>query len=439
MPDPTQIETAVTALIRRFLVTAPYDAAARLETMPVEQTAAILGEMSSDRCGPVWEALSPPLAADILSAPPRDRAGAVLDTIDPGRAASALALLDTPRRTELLALLSPTLRRDIEDLTTYPDDSAGSLMDVRVGVFRGDMPVADAQRALKRARGTSDFHQLPIADAERRLTALVDLKALALAEPDQRLDSIAHGVTAVVGPLDERDEIVEKLESFRIEELPVVDADGRLLGVIRHSSLIDALKESASIDIQTMVGVDKDERATSTSWFSVRKRMPWLQINLLTAFLAAGVVALFETTIARFTVLAVLLPVVAGQSGNAGGQTLAVTIRGLALREIRIGDWMKIVCKEATAGLWNGVGVAATCGLAVYVWSGQIGLAFILVPSMIVAMVLACMAGALVPVCLVRMRQDPAVASTIILTTITDVTGFLAFLGIATLLSGMLN
>lgn len=439
MPDPTQIDTAITALLRRFLVTAPHAAATRLATVPAAQAAAILDEMPPDVCGPVWEALSPSLAADVLSTLPRERAGSVLEAIDPGRAAAALSLLDTAPRTELLISVSPALRREIEDLATYPDDSAGSLMDVRVGVFRGDMLVADAQQALKRAQATSDLHQLPITDAERRLTALVDLKALALADPDQRLDSVAHSVPVVVGPLDERDEIVEKLETFRLEELPVVDADGRLLGILRHSSLIDALKEIASIDIQTMVGVDKDERATSTSWFSVRKRMPWLQINLLTAFLAAGVVALFETTIARFTVLAVLLPVVAGQSGNAGGQTLAVTIRGLALREIRMGDWMKIVRKEANVGLWNGVGVAATCGLAVYVWSGQIGLAFILVPSMIIAMVLACMAGALVPVCLARMRQDPAVASTIILTTITDVTGFLAFLGIATLLSGMLN
>ena len=165
------------------------------------------------------------------------------------------------------------------------------------------------------------------------------------------------------------------------------------------------------------MGVSKEERATSSSWFAIRKRMPWLQINLLTAFLAAAVVGLFEQTISKVTALAILLPVVAGQSGNAGSQALAVTMRGLALREIRVGQWPRVMFKEINAGFWNGVAIAITCGVAVYVWSGQIGLVIVIASSMIIAMVMAGIAGALVPITMKRLGQDPAVASSIVLTT----------------------
>ena len=218
-----------------------------------------------------------------------------------------------------------------------------------------------------------------------------------------------------------------------------LDSEGVLLGIIRYGELLSALQETASLDAQTMVGVSKEERATSSSWFAIRKRMPWLQVNLLTAFLAAAVVGVFEETIATVTALAVLLPVVAGQSGNAGSQALAVTMRGLALREIRVGQWMRVLIKEVNTGFWNGVSTAVTCGIAVYFWSGQIALVLVITTSMIIAMVMAGMAGALVPIGLKRLGQDPAVASSIILTTVTDIAGFLSFLGIATLLMGMLK
>jgi magnesium transporter len=172
--------------------------------------------------------------------------------------------------------------------------------------------------------------------------------------------------------------------------------------------------------------------------FAVRKRLPWMQINLLTAFLAAFVVGLFEGTIAKFTALAVLLPVVAGQSGNAGAQALAVTMRGLVLREISLRHWPLMIGKEAAIGLANGLAVAATTAVGVWFWSGSVGLVIIISSAMVISMVIAGIAGALVPIMLRRFGQDPAQSSSIVLTTITDVAGFFSFLGIATLLSGML-
>ena len=200
-----------------------------------------------------------------------------------------------------------------------------------------------------------------------------------------------------------------------------------------------AMQEDMSATIQMMSGASPDERALSSPWFAVRKRLPWLQINLLTAFLAAAVVGLFESTIARYTALAVLLPVVAGQSGNSGAQALAVTMRGLLLREITPRQWLGVTLKEASVGLMNGVAIALTCGIGVYLWSRSAGLVLVISASMVIAMIVAWLAGAILPIVLRRLGQDPAQSSSIILTTVTDVAGFFSFLGIATLLSGMLD
>jgi magnesium transporter len=172
--------------------------------------------------------------------------------------------------------------------------------------------------------------------------------------------------------------------------------------------------------------------------FAVRKRLPWLQINLLTAFLAAAVVGIFENTIAQFTALAVLLPVVAGQSGNTGAQALAVTIRGLALREIRSRDSLRVLNKEAISASLNGIAVAVVTVIAVFFWSGSLGLCLVIFLAMIISMAIAGVAGAAIPLVLASIKQDPAQSGSIILTTVTDVFGFFSFLGLATVFSAML-
>lgn len=232
--------------------------------------------------------------------------------------------------------------------------------------------------------------------------------------------------------------MVDILERYRLTDLPVVDAEERLIGVVRYRNLMAVAEDEATVAMQTMVGVSKDERALSKVSFAVRKRLPWLQINLATAFLAASVVGLFENTIATYTALAVLLPVVAGQSGNTGAQALAVTMRGLALREIRVRQWPRVIFKEMSTAFWNGIAIAATTSIGVWFWSGSAGLAGIIGVSMILSMVIAGVFGAAIPLLLTAIRQDPAQSSSIVLTTVTDVSGFFSFLGIATLFSNLL-
>jgi magnesium transporter len=310
-------------------------------------------------------------------------------------------------------------------------------METRIGTFRPEFTVAQALERLRRSR-LRGLQSIYLVDDGQRLSARVAVHDLAIAEPMQLLRDIAEPVTLVAQAISPRDEVVEMLERSRAPSIPVTDFEGRLLGVVRYTSLIKAMQEVASDDLQTMVGASKDERALSKASFAVRKRLPWLQINLLTAFLAAAVVGVFEDTIAQVTALAVLLPVVAGQSGNAGAQALAVTMRGLALREITLRDWVRVTVKEVQVGFANGLAVAVTCGLGVFLWSGSAGLVVVIALSMVLAMVAAGFAGAVVPIALKRFGQDPAQSSSIVLTTVTDIAGFFSFLGIATLLMSML-
>ena len=319
----------------------------------------------------------------------------------------------------------------------YPANCAGHLMETRVLHLREDASVEDTLERLRGAR-TQSSRSIFVVDADNRLSGRITLQDLALAAPDALLRELVIPVSAVVNPMASREEVVELLEKHKLVDLAVVDIEGNLLGIIYHRALIQAIQEDATADIQTMVGASKEERALSPALFAVRKRLPWLQVNLLTAFMAASVVGIFEETIAMFTALAVLLPVVAGQSGNAGAQALAVTMRGLALREIGLRHWLRVTLKEVQTGFVNGLAVALTCGIGVWFWSGSIGLVFVIAVSMVLAMIAAGFAGAVVPIGLTRLGQDPAQSSSIILTTVTDIAGFFSFLGIATMLAGII-
>ena len=425
------------ALTQAFLDRYPDEAARLLDALPPRDIAPLVAVTSAARAAAVLERLTPDTAADVLARLDDEAARRVLPALDPARTAPLLARLDEPARRGRLAALDPATARELEALLTYPPDTAGHLMDPRVMAFR-ETTLAREALARLRAPGQRRVSDVFVVDAEGRLTGVVHLHELAVARPSEPLGSLVRRDAASVHVLATRDEVVETLGHGRLVSLPVVDVDRRLQGVIRHDTLVDAAREEATADIQTMVGASSEERALSPVAFAVRKRLPWLEINLVTAFLAAAVVGLFEDTIARFTALAVLLPVVAGQSGNTGAQALAVTMRGLALREIRVRHWLRVAAKETGVALVNGLAVAATTSLGVWVWSQSTGLALVIGLSMVISMAAAGLAGATIPILLSALGQDPAQSSSIVLTTVTDIVGFLSFLGIATLLAGML-
>jgi magnesium transporter len=310
-------------------------------------------------------------------------------------------------------------------------------MDPRVTTYRGETTAEEAMIKLRKLRDRRVYN-IYIVDGEGVYLGRVPIQDVIAAEPDDHLANLITDPHIHVETTASHADVVDLLDTHRLLALPVVDFMGRLVGIIRHQTLVETAEKEATADIQSMVGASREERALSTVGFAVRKRLPWLQINLLTAFLAAAVVGLFEGTIARFTALAVLLPVVAGQSGNTGAQALAVTMRGLALREVRTRQWFLVASKEVRVAFLNGLAVALTTSAAVWVWSRSTGLALVIFVSMVLSMVAAGLAGAVIPMLLTSLRQDPAQSSSIILTTVTDVVGFFSFLGIATLLSSML-
>lgn len=431
-------EHAVDTLNRFFLRDYPREAAREIESLPAAAVAPALAEQPAAVLAGVWEYLLPEVAENLFSRLPRERTAELLTALDPGRSAALLDRLDPAERERFLDRLAEPVAQELRQLLVYPADSAGRLMDARVTALRADMTAAEALGHLRRARRPGRVRFVFLVDDSGRLEASVDLQDLALADAETPLRALARPAAVSVSALEPRDEVVQRLEQSRIEELPVLDVHGQLLGVIRSEVLLETLRDETSADLQTMVGVSREERALSPVGFAVRKRLLWMEINLVTAFLAASVVGLFESTIAQFTALAVLLPVVAGQSGNAGAQALAVTMRGLALREVGLRQWLRLLFKELRVGLFNGVVIALTTALGVYVWSDSTGLALIIAISMVVSMSIACAAGAMVPLALTRLGQDPAQSSSIILTTVTDIAGFFSFLGIATLLAALL-
>jgi len=428
---------AVAALHQRYLLDYPHEAARLLEAMAPEESASLLAQQPAHAVVRAWQSLGPDVARAIVERLPDALARSLLAEAEPSASAAVVAQWDETEREQRLAALEPQVAHELRELLRYPENSAGRLMDMDVSPLRAGLSVAQAVARLKSTRRRG-LRELFVVDDGGVLVGRVEMQDLAIADPKLELREIVRPLLAAVKALDPREEVVAILERQPITEVPVVNVDGHFVGVIRHAALLTALEQETSIDIQTMVGASREERALSGPLFAVRKRLPWLQVNLLTAFLAAAVVGIFEDTIAKVTALAVLLPVVAGQSGNAGAQALAITMRGLVLREISLRHWRRVVTKEAGAGFINGLAVAATTAIGVYLWSGSMGLVYVIASSMVIAMVIAGMAGAMVPIVLSRFGMDPATASSIVLTTVTDVAGFFSFLGIATLLSGSL-
>jgi magnesium transporter len=426
-----------TSIESEFVRRYPSEAAAALDALPARDLPAAVAEVDATALTVAMEYLSPLRAMAVFDQLDREQRLVVLERAATGLATTLLSGLQESERDELLHGLRPVIRADLERLLAFPDDTAGRLMERNFVGARATMTVAEALRRLQES-GVRRARSLFVLGDDQRLIGRVDLQDLALAPAAAPLRDYVQSVEHMVTAMASRLELVELLDRSRLDSVPVVDAEGRLQGVVRYRTLFHAIEDVAMADMQKMVGVSADERALSTPAFSIRRRLPWLHVNLVTAFLAASVVGLFESTIAQFTALAVLMPVVAGQSGNAGSQALAVTIRGLALREIGVREWPKLLRKELLVGAVNGLSLAILCGLAVYLWSDSFGLGLVIAIAMVTSLTVATITGAMVPTLLTRFGQDPATASAILLTTTTDIVGFLSFLGTATLLSFMI-
>jgi len=305
-------------------------------------------------------------------------------------------------------------------------------MNPNVFALSEDITVGEAITEIQSNRDVEMVFYLYVVDERRHLVGVVSLRRLLLVSPETPLKRImtADLISARVDM--DQEEVARQVAAYNLLAIPVVDAENKLVGIITVDDVIDVIKDEATEDIYRLAGVAGDERAFTPAAESLRKRLPWLGINLLTAFLAASVVALFEGTIDLFPVLAVFMPIVAGMGGNAGTQTLTVIVRGIALGELTWSNSRKALLKETMVGLGNGVVLGAAAAAVVWIVRGNPTLGLVLGTAMIINMFVAAAAGTLVPLGLRAANVDPALASSVFITTMTDMFGFFSFLGLAT-------
>jgi magnesium transporter len=275
-------------------------------------------------------------------------------------------------------------------------------------------------------------------DDDNRLVGVLNMRDLMIAPPQSSLESILQKEVFSIHCFVDLQDAANELAKRKYFAAPVVDSENHILGIIKAERLIKGVQEGTTEDIQRMFGVGADERPFSSILFSLKKRLLWLHINLITAFMAAAVVAVFEGIIAKITVLAVFLPVVAGQGGNAGAQSLAVVMRGIVMREIPENKTAALIFKEAKLGAANGAIIGIVTALIAWIWMGSPYLGLVIGLGMLVNLICAGLSGAAIPLIMKRIGIDPAQSANIILTTVTDIMGFFAFLGFAVLFQNYL-
>jgi magnesium transporter len=381
-----------------------------------------LSELGPEAAAALLAGRSPEEIVKFIQELPSDDAAAIIDHLPEELAASVLELMQKkPAGT------------DVGELLEYPEKTAGRIMNPKVFALSEDMTAAEAIAALQASRDVEMVFYLYVIDSRRHLVGVVSLRRLLLVPPETPLKRIMTADLISVRVDVAQEEVARLVASYNLLAIPVVDEENKLVGVITVDDVIDVIKDEATEDVYRLAGVATDDRVFTAPSESLRKRLPWLIVNLATAFLAASVVKVFEGTIGVVTSLAVFMPVVAGMGGNAATQTLAVIVRGIALGELTWSNSRKALLKEAAVGVGNGV----VCGLvgAAVVWlmQGSAWLGLILGLAMIINMFVAATAGTLIPLALRALKVDPALASSVFITTLTDVFGFLSFLGLGAL------
>ena len=389
---------------------------------------------------PELKARSAQEAAKLIAEHPAPVIAAVLLELNPGFAQNILADLPGGLVDAVLHAVAPEVGLQWQRNRTYPEDSVGRLMEPAYAVFHPGMTVAQTIDRLRALLKIAFITYGYVVDENNRLCGLITMRDLLFADNDQRLDSLMLRNVFTLKPETPLNDAMKLVLDRHYPVYPICDADGVLLGLIRGQAMFEEQAIEITAQVGTMVGVDKEERLATPLKQSFKFRHPWLQLNLVTAFVAGAVVAIFQDTVDRLVILAVFLPILAGQSGNTGCQALAVTLRGMTLGELKGGKERALVTKEAWLGFYNGslTGLVAATGMlvmAIYQDNpNAIVLAVVVWMALVGACVISGICGALIPITLKRFNLDPATASSIFLTTATDVVSMGMLLGLAALL-----
>jgi magnesium transporter len=392
----------------------------------------VLLERSSRLAMEALSELGPQVGADLLSSRSAEEIAKLIQEIPSDDAAALIDHLPEELSNAVLNLMRRKESDEVENLLEYADQTAGRIMNPHVFALSEDMTVGEAITALQSSRDVEMVFYLYVVDARRHLVGVVSLRRLLLVSPETPLKRIMTSDPISARVDMDQEEVARLVASYNLLAIPVVEESNKLVGIITVDDVIDVIKDEATEDIYRLAGVAGDERVFTPPGESLRKRLPWLAVNLATAFLAASVVGLFEESIAQVAALAVFMPIVAGMGGNAATQTLTVIVRGIALGELTWSTSRKALLKEAVVGIANGVALGAVAATVAWGMRGNPILGLLLAAAMVINMTVAAVAGTLIPLGLRALKIDPALASSVFITTLTDVFGFASFLGLAT-------
>jgi magnesium transporter len=409
------------------------DQADLLEDLERPAQEALVNVMRPDQLAETLEYLDEELRGELLSELPAAQLAPILDQLDEDVAADIVQDLEPEQAREVVPLLE--WRQYVEELLDYPEDSAGGRMSIDVVALQRRWTVEEAINFL-RNEAPDDNHPfyLYVVDDDGRLAGNVSLRSLVTAAPETPIAAITSEDVLSVRTMEDQEAAAERMRHYNLLALPVVDADNRLRGVITADDVLDVQVEEATEDIYRLAGLPEEERIFRPIREAAPPRLAWLMLNLITAFLAAATVSLFEGTIEEVAALAVFMPMVAGMGGNAGIQTITLVVRSIALGEVEVRDAWRVLQHEAIIALIKGAVIGCIVGVLAYVWMGNAWLGLIVGFAMLANIANATLVGVLVPLMLRRFHLDPALASGVIVTTFSDVVGFLVFLGLGALL-----
>src|SRR3989441_3685225 len=412
----------------------PADVSRVIRELPRDDQVRLFRLLSPQHAGEVLAELDDPTLRELVGSLPELEVSRVLDRMPAEQVVDVVEELSKERADEILELMEEEKSEEVQELLEYTEGTAGRLMSPEFVAVREDATVAQAIEHIRKAASGEGAFYLYVVDDHDHLVGVVPLHRLLAAEATTPINAIRTDDVESVRVDTDQEEVARLVQHYNLIQIPVVDVNRRLLGTIGVDDVIDVIREEATEDIQRLGGVAGDETVLDSPRAVFLKRNMWRLINLGTAVLAASVIGLFESSIQALATLAVFMPIVASMGGIATTQTATVVVRGIALGDMTVAVLRRVLWKELWLGLTTGAANGLVIAVIAYIWKGRLLLSLILAVALVFNMLVAAVVGTLIPIALKTSRVDPAIASSVIITTFTDVFGFFSFLGLATLL-----
>ncbi|MEQ1593226.1 MAG: magnesium transporter [Thiobacillaceae bacterium] len=413
----------------------PADVAYILESLPLADRLLVWEQVRADRDGEILLEVSDAVRESLIASMDNAELLAAAESLDTDEIADIASDLPHDVIAELLTSLDAQKRARLQSALAFPEDTVGALMDYDMVTIREDVTLEVTLRYLRRLGDLPDqLDKLFVVDRNEALIGVLPLKRLLTADPEASVAAVMVEDMVIFRPEDEATDAAQAFERYDLVMAPVVDSQGRLIGRLSIDAVVDYIRESADSDMLSMAGLKEEEDLFSSVWRAARNRWMWLAINLCTAFIASRVIGIFEGSIEKLAALAALMPIIAGIGGNSGNQTTTLIIRGLALGQITQANARRLIIKELGVAVLNGIVWGAAVGLFAWLLYHSIALGGVMALAMMLNLLVAALAGIFIPLMMNRMKRDPAIGSSVLLTATTDSMGFFIFLGLATVI-----